>query len=98
MLKSHRLDISKATRQGRYLTLDATEALAQIMVNGLPDAERFANVIGSALARASAALTSERSQLAAFGAMVNVLWATAQYEAALRLGQLWNHLAPHHSF
>ncbi len=98
LLKSHGLDISKAARQGRYLTLDATEALAQIMVNGLPDAERFANVIGSALARASAALTSERSQLAAFGEMVNVLWATGQYEAALRLEQLWNDLARNHSF
>jgi PAS domain S-box-containing protein len=98
LLKSHGLDISKAARQGRYLTLDATETLAQIMVNGLPDAERFANVIGSALARAAAALTSERSQLAAFGEMVNVLWATGQYEAALRLEQLWNDLARHHSF
>src|SRR5438445_3393560 len=65
LLKSHGLDMSKAARQGRYVTLDATEALSQIMVNGLPDAERFAKVIGSALARASAALTSERSQLAA---------------------------------
>src|SRR6266568_320753 len=60
LLKSHGLDISKVARQGRYLTLDATEALAQIMVN--------------------------------------VLWATGQYEAALRLEQLWNDLARNHSF
>jgi PAS domain S-box-containing protein len=98
LLKSHGLDISKAARQGRYLTLDATEALSQIMVNGLPDPERFTNVIGSTLARAAAALTSKRSQLAAFGEMVNELWATGQYEAALRLEQLWNDLARSHSF
>ncbi len=98
LLKSHGLDMSKAARQGRYLTLDATQALSQIMVNGLPDAERFANVIGSTLTRARAALSSERSQLAAFGEMVNVLWATGQYEAALRLEQLWNDLARNHSF
>ena len=98
VLRKRGLEIGQAARQGRFLALDATETLAKFMVNGLPDEERFKKVIGAQLAQAAASVVGERRRIAAFGEMVNILWATGNYEAALRLEQLWNQLAREHSF
>ena len=98
VLRKRGLDIGQAARQGRFIGLDATETLAQFMVDGLPDEDAFGRVIGSLLAQAAASVAGERRRIAAFGEMVNILWATGNYEAALRLEQLWNQVAREHSF
>ncbi len=98
VLRKRGLEIGQAARQGRFFALDATETLAQFMVDDLPDEDRFKKVIGSLLAQAAAGVVGERRRIAAFGEMVNILWATGNYEAALRLEQLWNQLAREHSF
>ncbi len=98
VLRKRGLEISQATRQGRFIELDATETLAQFMVDGLPDEDRFRRTIGATLAQAAASVVGERRRIAAFGEMVNILWATGNYEAALRLEELWNQLAREHSF
>jgi PAS domain S-box-containing protein len=98
VLRKRGLDIGQAARQGRFIELDATETLAQFMVDGLPDEDAFKRVIGALLAQVTASVAGERRRVAAFGEMVNILWATGNYEAALRLEQLWNQLAREHSF
>ncbi len=98
VLRKRGLEIGQAARQGRFIALDATETLAQFMVDGLPDEDHFKKVIGSMLAQAAASVAGERRRVAAFGEMVNILWATGSYEAALRLEQLWNQLAKERSF
>src|SRR6185437_13763532 len=98
VLRKRGLDIGQAARQGRFIELDATETLAQFMVDGLPDEDAFNRVIGALLAQVTASVAGERRRVAAFGEMVNILWATGNYEAALRLEQLWNQLAREHSF
>jgi PAS domain S-box-containing protein len=98
VLRERGLEIGQAARQGRFVELDASETLAQFMVDGLPDEDRFRKVIGTTLAQAAASVAGERRRIAAFGEMVNILWATGNYEAALRLEQLWNQLAREHSF
>jgi PAS domain S-box-containing protein len=98
VLRKRGLDIGQAARQGRFKELDATETLAQFMVGDLPDGDRFRKVIGATLAQAGASVAGERRRIAAFGEMVNILWATGNYEGALRLEQMWNQLAREHSF
>src|SRR5256714_1004611 len=98
VLRERGLEIGQAARQGRFVELDASETLAQFMVDGLPDEDRFRKVIGATLAQAATSVAGERRRIAAFGEMVNILWATGNYEAALRLEQLWNQLAREHSF
>lgn len=98
VLRERGLEIGQAARQGRFVELDASETLAQFMVDGLPDEDRFRKVIGATLAQAAASVAGERRRIVAFGEMVNILWATGNYEAALRLEQLWNQLAREHSF
>ena len=97
-LESQGLDLSQARADGRYVVLDAAETLARLMVGGLPDAARFAEVIGGIIARAASAARDENHRVVAFGEMVALLWAEGKPEAAIRAEKLWNQLAKAYSF
>ena len=97
-LKACGLDTQRASSQGRYLALDASALLSQILVNGIPDEKRFAETVGRAIGRMSAALKGPRPAIVAFGEMVALLWTEGKIEAAIRLEQLWNELAKKYSF
>ncbi len=97
LLEARGLDVAKVVNQGQYFAVDAHEALSRFMRNGLPNPEHFKSAIGTVLEAASS-VGSEHSRVAAFGEMVNVLWAARHYEAALRLERLWNDLARTYSF
>jgi PAS domain S-box-containing protein len=97
-LRACGLDTQRASRQGRYVALDASALLSQIMVDEMPDAERFAGTVGRAMGRISATLKGSRPETAAFGEMVALLWTEGKIEAAIRLEQLWNELAKKYSF
>ncbi|HEV8534185.1 MAG TPA: ATP-binding protein [Candidatus Limnocylindria bacterium] len=95
-LQARGIDVEGARSDGHYLTLDAAEALSVILVDGWPDARRFAEVVGGALIRAEAG--GRRSRTRAFGEMVALLWAEGEREAALRLEELWEATRAKHSF
>jgi signal transduction histidine kinase len=97
-LKAWGLDTAKAIAQGRYVPLDALETLGKIMVGGVPDPARFAEVVGGVIARVEAVIEGEPRRIAAFGEMVALLWTDGKPDAAIRLEQLWNDLAQTHSF
>jgi hypothetical protein len=81
---------SKAVLEGQLVFLDAEATLGRFMVNGEPDQARFEAVVGEAIqgVRSRAVHTGIR----AYGEMVGVLWAAKQYEAAVRLEELWNEM------
>jgi PAS domain S-box-containing protein len=91
------LDLSVAGKQGRYVSLDAAETLAEFMVNGHPDPQRFKEVIGNRIAQLISAAKPVR-RVAAFGEMVALLWAEGKNDAALELERLWNQLGQIQSF
>ncbi len=97
-LKERGLDTTRAIKKGRYVILDAAETLSKFMQDGLPDVTRFSEVIGSTIARVSAAAEGEQPHISAFGEMVALLWADGKVEAAIQLEQLWNDLANTYSF
>jgi MEDS: MEthanogen/methylotroph, DcmR Sensory domain/PAS fold len=97
-LKARGLDTLRASRQGRYVAFDASVLLSQIMINGMPDEDRFAGTVGRAIAKISVALKSPRPEIAAFGEMVALLWTDSKIEAAIQLEQFWNELAKKYSF
>ncbi len=97
-LNARGLDTQKASSQGRYVALDASGTLSQIMVNDMPDEGRFAAVVGRAMGRLSVTLKSPHPEIAAFGEMVALLWAEGKIDAAIRLEQLWNELSKKYSF
>ena len=91
-LRSRGFDTATAIKQGRYIAVDAAEALAKFMRDGWPDADLFTEVIGSFLGQAAAA-GRQTGRIAAFGEMVALLWAQGNAAAAVRLEQLWNDIA-----
>ncbi len=77
--------------QGADLTVvDASETLERFMIDGEPDAARFA----AALEGAVDAITARRpgAPVRAYGEMVDVLWRAGNSKAALLLEGLWNDL------
>jgi PAS domain S-box-containing protein len=97
-LTANGLNPDVATRQGRFVSLDAAETLGKFMAAGLPDPERFTTVIGDVIVRAKEAAGRKNARVAAFGEMVALLWAEGKNEAAIRLEKLWNSLAETHAF
>lgn len=87
-LKANGLDLATAQMQGKYISLNAIETLSQLMIDGLPDADRFAEIIGKMIVQA----TKDQCQVHIFGEMVALLWMEGNQAAALRLEELWNNL------
>jgi len=97
-LKERGFDVSGTVRQGRLIAVDAAETLSRFMLDGWPDPERFASVVGGLFDQLRAVTGTEQPRVAAFGEMVALLWAEGHSEAAIRLEELWNDLARTHSF
>ncbi len=97
-MKDQGLDLARIIASGRYVALDAAETLTRIMVGGLPDTERFSEVVGGVLARAASAAQDQNRRVVAFGEMVSLLWAEGKTEGAIHLEKLWNRLAQAYSF
>jgi excisionase family DNA binding protein len=87
------LDLAAAQARSRYVPLDAIETLAQFMVDGMPDPDRFTQVIGRVIARVAGF-----RHVRAFGEMVALLAVEGNVTAAIRLEELWNDLQQRHSF
>jgi PAS domain S-box-containing protein len=64
------------------------------MVDGLPDPQRFLEIIGSIIRQAG----ERRLRVRAFGEMVALLWEEGNQAGAIHLEELWNDLARIHSF
>jgi signal transduction histidine kinase len=88
------VDLQHLMAGGRYHPLDAQETLSQFMVDGTPDAQRFANTLGPVIRTAR----SGDRRVLAFGEMVALLWAEGNPDAAVRLEELWNALAREETF
>jgi len=86
--KAEGLDLVTAHTHGQYIALDAAETLSKFMVDGLPEAERFAEVVGGLIVQAA----QGRDKVRIYGDMVAVLWAEGNHAAAIRLEELWNEL------
>lgn len=93
-LRARGCDSSAAFSRGRYVALDAGATLRAIMEGGRPDAGRFAQLVGGAVADMIGSCRGVR----AFGEMVALLWRAGNREAAIRLEGLWNELAKDHAF
>jgi PAS domain S-box-containing protein len=87
-LKANGLDLAIAQTQDKYISLDAAETLSKFMVDGLPDPDRFTQVVGSIIMRAA----KDGCRVRAFGEMVVLLWIEGNQNATLRLEECWNDL------
>ncbi len=88
------IDVEAALADDSYIPLDAEETLSRFMVDGWPDGQCFANLVGQIIRRA----VTGRRRTRAFGEMVALLWARGQAGATVRLEDLWNQFARCYSF
>ncbi|HVS51356.1 MAG TPA: MEDS domain-containing protein [Opitutaceae bacterium] len=93
-LRMKRVNVTFATAQRQYVSLDAEEVLAKFIVDGRPDPEAFQHVVGGIVRQ----VTAEGRKLRAFGEMVALLWQAGKRDAALGLEELWNELGSEHAF
>ena len=94
-LHARAFDVEQLQRSGELVVLDAQVTLDQFMVQGQPDAARFADTLIPVLESVS---RGRRTVVRAYGEMVDVLWKQEQTVAATRLEMLWNDLARSHAF
>ena len=91
-LQAHGADISAAIEQGRYISLDAADALSKVMLDGVLDSTRFLECAGNFISTASEAAKGKQSGVALFGEGVQLLWAQGHAEAAIQIERLTNQL------
>jgi hypothetical protein len=82
------IDVGSAEAAGRLIMLDAEECLAQFMVGGMPDRDRFFAVVRPLLARFR---EQGYAQPRLYGEMVDLLW-SASLPATVALEELWNEI------
>jgi DNA-binding NarL/FixJ family response regulator len=87
-LQMYGIDMTTAIEQGRYIALDAADALSTFMINGMPDPARFLNLFGNLIVTAARAANGEQARVAVFGEGVHLLWARGNAEAAIRVESL----------
>lgn len=95
-LSARGLDLEKLRAGHRYIELDAAAVVADLIVQGWPDREKFNATVGRRIARAEA--LSQGHRILVFGEMVALLWEQGRHDATIRLEQLWNDFADRHNF
>lgn len=88
------VDVDEPRTADAFVWIDAREALDQFMVDGVPEADRFARSIGQRIAEAA----RRGRPVRAFGEMVALLWASGNVSGAIVLEALWNDLLSSHDF
>ena len=71
------------------IVLNATSVLEDIIVDGLPDWERFFSTVGSVIGQAAKSSKTIRI----YSECMSILWQAGNKDAALRLEKYWNELA-----
>jgi hypothetical protein len=93
-LRAREFDVDRAIIEDRYVPLDAAGTLAQFMVKGWPDEQRFRALVNGLVERARRGAPRVR----AFGEMVAILWARGEHAATLQVERLWHSQCHIHGF
>lgn len=91
-LLAYGLDIHAALKRGRYIVVDAADAVSMYMGGAMPDPVRFTQTFGTLILKAAAATDRGHSRVAIFGEGVHLLWAQGNAEAAIKVEELCNQL------
>ena len=93
MLEARGVNVTRAIRDGRYLSLSVPEAISTWMVDGLPNETRFWSAVTSLMLAAARASTADQPQVVACGECAPSFCADGNAEAAIRLERLWDDVA-----
>jgi len=85
-------DLSAVRAKGTYVEFDAADASSQTMRNGLPDRGEVAKMVDSLERRRLARAPGGRNRVTIFGEMSGLLMQAGNFEAGIRMEQLWSEL------
>ena len=86
------MNVPAAIEQGRYIALDAADALSRLTVNDTPDPVRCARVIGDLIMGATKGVKGEHGQVAVCGEIAPTLLSKGNAEGAIKLEHLWDEI------
>ena len=89
-LRARDVAVKELQNSGHLVVLDAADTMAQFMVDGVPNRDRFLATIRPVLDRLRP--PSEDRGVRAYGEMVDLLWKEGRDIAAMQLETLWNQL------
>lgn len=90
MLQDRGVDMVRAVRQGRYVSLSVDETLSTFMVGDRVDETRFWSSVTSVMLSAVRGSTAEPPHVIACGECAPTLCAQGKAEAAIRVERLWD--------
>jgi signal transduction histidine kinase len=93
-LQAADVEMSDAVQAGRLTLLDAAETLVQLSVNGTPDRDRFHQVVGDLLERAS----GDGGPVRVFSGMAALLYEDGRVAESIVLEGFWNEIAAVRTF
>ena len=91
-LQAYGLEMGAVIEQGRYIALDAADALSQFVVNGMLDSVRFLESYGNLILKAANAAKGEHPRVALFGEAADLLWRRGGLEIVIQDETLGNQL------
>lgn len=96
-LQARGQDTATAIREGRYISLDVDDVLAEVMVNNWPDSTRLLKVASDLIVDAAKAAKGKHFRVAVCGECSPSLIAQGKPEAAIEMEHLWDKIARTHN-
>jgi DNA-binding NarL/FixJ family response regulator len=96
-LHQQRIDLAAAAQNGSYVSLDASETVAGVMVSGVPDREAFRNGLENLVETVSRATKAENPRVSIVGECAGLLCEDGNTQAALQLEKTGNELLKTHN-
>jgi DNA-binding NarL/FixJ family response regulator len=96
-LRAFGLDVNTAASQGRYIQVEATEAISAFAVDNRLDSSRFQELFASLIAKAAEAAGNDGKRVAVFGECVQLMYARGNAETAIQMEKLGNRLVKAHN-
>lgn len=96
-LQAYGVDIARAIERGRYLALDAADALSTFVVNGMPDPSLFMETFADLILTSARTADAEHQRVALFGECSQILCVQGNPEAAIQTEKLATRLTRVHN-
>jgi CheY-like chemotaxis protein len=91
-LEADGVDVAAAIEQGRYIPLNAADALSSLTVNDIPDPARCTKVVGDLIMGAAKGVRGANGRVVVCGEIAPTLLSKGDGEGAIQLERLWDEI------
>ncbi len=91
-LEADGVNVTAAVEQGRYIPLDAADALSRLTVNDIPDPARCTKVLGDLIMGAAKGVRGANGRVVVCGEIAPTLLSKGDGEGAIKLERLWDEI------